>query len=170
MAEFAPAAAITLVHEGGFYHNPATGEYANLGITLATLRSLGILKTTGPALQSDIDFVKSLTEDEAKDIYRLEYWDKLNLDHLNSQDVANKVFDLAVNMGVVTAARFLQAACGVPVDGIVGAQTIGAANAGDQVALLGSIRARAANRYRDIAAENPNLAPNLPGWLARLNS
>lgn len=170
MSEFAPAVAITLQHEGGFFWNHATGEVVNRGITLATIRSLGILNTSGPPLQSDIEFVKSLTEDEAKDIYESEYWSKLNLDHLNSQDVANKVFDLAVNMGVVTAARFLQAACGVTEDGIVGSLTIGRANAMDPVALLGSIRARAANRYREIAAANPTVSADLPGWLARLNS
>jgi len=140
------------------------------GITLSTLRSLGILKTKGPALQSDVEFVKSLTEDEAKDIYMQEYWDKLNLDRLTSQDVANKVFDLAVNMGVVTSARFLQAACGVPVDGIVGPHTIGVANAMDSGVLLAAIRAHAKNRYAEIAASNPALAPDLPGWLARLDS
>lgn len=170
MSEFAPALAKTLIHEGLFYHNPSTGEYANMGITLNTLRSLGILRSKGPATDADIEFVRSLKNEDAALIYRQQYWDHLELDAINSQDVANKVFDLAVNIGAVTAARFLQAACGVPEDGIIGPLTIGRANAMDPAALLGSIRALASNRYQEIAKANPALAPNLPGWLARLNS
>lgn len=170
MANFDPAVTRTLASEGGFFNNLKTGEVVNRGITLATIRALGILKSTGPATQADIAFIQGLTEDEAKDIYHIEYWTPLHLDQIDDQAVANKVFDLAVNMGVVSAARFLQAACGVIEDGIIGPITITRANAMDPVALLGSIRARAKNRYQDIAAANPTLAGNLPGWLARLNA
>lgn len=170
MANFEPAVKLTLQHEGGFFWNHASGEVVNRGVTLNTIRSLGILKTTGPPLTSDIDFVKSLTEDEAKDIYESEYWAKLKLDHITSQEVANKVFDLGVNMGVVSAARFLQAACGVAEDGIIGPITIARANAMDPTKLLGLVREHAANRYHAIAAANPVLATNLPGWLSRLNT
>lgn len=170
MAEFLPAVTKTLVSEGAFFYNHKTGEVVSMGITLATLRSLGILHSTGAASEADVAFVKSLTGDEAKDIYRKEYWDPLHLDHINNQAVASKVFDLAVNMGVVSAARFLQASCGVAEDGVVGPITIARANAMDPVALLGSIRARAANRYQEIASANPALAGNLTGWLNRLNA
>lgn len=170
MAVFEPAVTLTLKHEGGFSHNPKTGEVVNRGITLATIRSLGILKSHGPATAADIEFIQSLTEDEAKDIYYAEYWDKLNLNSINSQEVANKVFDLAVNMGVVSAARLLQQACNVTPDGIVGPITIGRANAMDPVVLLAKIRSEAADRYKQIAQANPLLASNLPGWMNRLNS
>ncbi len=171
MAEFVPAVEKTLLAEGGYYHNPATGEYANLGITLKTLRSLGVLMTSGPATPEDIKFVKSLTEDEAKDIYWESYWDKLRLDEITSQDVANKVFDLAVNTGPGTAVKLLQRALpAVLVDGIIGPKTIWAANSCDPLALLARIRDEAAHHYEQIAANNPALAPDLPGWLNRLNS
>lgn len=170
MANFEPAVKKTILAEGGFFYNHTTGEVVNMGVTLATLRSLGILHSTGTPSKEDVAFVKSLTADEAKDIYRKEYWDPLHLDHINDQAVAAKVFDLAVNMGVVSAARFLQASCGVAEDGVVGPITIARANAMDPVALLGSIRARASNRYQEIASANPTLVGNLHGWLSRLNS
>lgn len=170
MADFALAAAETLKHEGGYFYNHTTGEVVNMGITLATLRSLGILHTSGPPLQSDIYFVKSLAEDEAKDIYHQQYWEPLHLDQINSQEVANKVFDIGVNMGVVSAARFLQNACGVTADGIVGPLTIDRANSHNPDDLLVEIRAKAAERYQQIASANPAMAGNLPGWLNRLNS
>ncbi len=170
MADFTPAVTLTLQHEGGFFHNAATGEVVNMGVTLATLRSLGILKSSGPALQSDVEFVRSLTEDEAKDIYHMEYWAPLQLDHINSQDVANKVFDLGVNMGISAAAHILQVALlMVPADGIVGPRTIAAANSADPAKLLSEIREAAKRKYQEIAYLNPALASNLPGWLNRLN-
>lgn len=170
MAEFAPAVKLTLEHEGGFFHNKVTGEVVNKGITLTTVRSLGILKSTGVTLQSDIDFIRSLTEEEAKDIYHMEYWDKLHLDHVKSQPIANKVFDLGVNMGVVGAARILQKACHVAEDGIVGEITIGRANSFNEAALLHELKACAAVRYQEIAFKHLELAGNLTGWLNRLNS
>lgn len=170
MAQFDPAVTLTLKHEGGFFHVPATGEVVNMGITLETLRSLGVLKTSGPATQADIDFVKSLTVDEAKDIYRHQYWDKLRLDLMDSQDVANKVFDLAVNTGLSQASKILQQALGVPIDGILGPKTMAAANAANPLILLADIRTCGAHFYCEVAQSKPALAPDLPGWLNRLNS
>ena len=170
MAKFLPAVTKTLAAEGGFFHNTKTGEVVNMGITLDLLRSLKVLNSSGPATNADIEFVQSLTQDEAKDIYELDFWNKMSLDQINDQDVANKIFDLGVNMGIVPASRILQAAAGVSQDGEIGPRTIAAANAMDPVALLGSIKAWAANRYRDIAAANPLLTGNLQGWLARLQA
>lgn len=170
MANFLPALTKTLIHEGGFFHNLKTGEVVNRGITLATLRSIGVLKTTGPTLQSDIEFVRSLTEEETADIYEQEYWGPLKLENVTSQDVANKVFDLGVNMGVGGAARLLQISAHVPADGIIGPKTIKAVNDCDPTVLLAEIREHAGERYHEIAAANPLLAGNLKGWLSRLAS
>lgn len=170
MADFLPAITKTLAAEGGFFHNVKTGEVVNMGITLATLRSLGVLKSVGDASESDIQFVKSLAIDEARDIYREEYWDKLKLSQLNSQGVANKVFDLSVNMGTLGVTRILQKALGIPVDGIFGPKTMTAANAADPSDLLYKIRAQAKDFYDYLAQSNPLLTPNLTGWLNRLNS
>lgn len=170
MAEFAPAVKLTLAHEGGFFHNQTTGEVVNRGITLATLRSLGILKSTGPPTATDISFVQTLTQDEAENIYHAQYWEPLKLDQITSQDIANKVFDLGVNMGVFSATRLLQKACGAFSDGIMGPLTIRKVNEAIPVAVLLLLRQLAAERYQQIAANDPKLAPNLPGWISRLNA
>lgn len=142
----------------------------NMGITLETLRSLGILKSAGAPDPYDIQFVKSLNESEAGDIYRSEYWDKLHLDNFTSQDVAAKVFDLAVNTGTYQAAIFLQRALGIIADGILGPATLEAANAANSTVLLDGIRSQAESFYNALAVKNPQLRADLPGWLNRLAS
>lgn len=170
MADFNTALVLTLQHEGGFEHNTVTGEIVNHGVTLWTLRSLGILKSTGAPTPADIAFVQNLSVEEAGDIYRQQYWDKLLLDQFKDQALANKAFDLAVNTGTNEATRFLQNAAGVPVDGQMGPMTLAAVNSGDPAALLLGLQNTAARYYRQVAQVNPNLAPDLPGWLNRLYS
>lgn len=54
---------------------------------------------------------------EIKNIYKNKYWDKLYLDSLNSQKIAEELFDTAVNMGVSVAIKILQNALKVKTDG-----------------------------------------------------
>jgi lysozyme family protein len=54
---------------------------------------------------------------EIKNIYKNKYWDKLYLDNLNSQKIAEELFDTAVNMGVSVAIKILQNALRMKTDG-----------------------------------------------------
>ncbi len=174
MADFEPAVQLTLQHEGGFFHNPVTGEIVNYGVTLAFVRSCGYCPDPDEA------FIHNLTADQAREIYRRYFWDRYNIGAIRDQDLANKVFDLTVNMGPGGGARegaltLLQQAvndCGgnLAVDGHIGPKSIAAINALDPKRLLAAYRARAEGRYRAIAAGNRDLAANLTGWLTRLNA
>jgi len=110
---FEQAVAMVLRHEGGYVNDPRDpgGE-----------TRFGISKRAYP----DVDILR-LTEDEAKVIYRRDYWDKLRPDEL-PQELAICLFDCAVNMGRDKAVRLLQRACGVAQDGVMGGNTIAAAN------------------------------------------
>jgi lysozyme family protein len=167
MADFAPAVQLTLQHEGGFFHNPVTGEVVNHGITLK------FAQTFNPA--ADEAFIQNLTVQQASDIYRKFFWDAHNIGAIDDQDLANKVFDLTVNMGPGGGLTLLQQAvndCGgsCAVDGKLGPISIGQINALDPAKLLAAYRQRAAQRYQAIAANDSSLAADLTGWLARLNS
>jgi lysozyme family protein len=174
MADFAPAVALTLQHEGGFFHNSVTGEVVNRGITLAFVRDCGYNPTADEA------FIQNLTLDQTSDIYRKYFWDRYNIGAIADQNLANKVFDLTVNMGPGGSAHdgaltLLQKAvndCGghCAVDGIIGPQSIAQINAENPVQLLAAYRARAGERYREIATADPNVAGDLNGWLARLHA
>jgi lysozyme family protein len=168
MAEFPPAVAITLKNEGGFYHNPTTGEIVNHGITLAFVQSSGYKP------DADEGFIQNLSVTEATQIYQTYFWNPHQLGSINDQDLANKAFDLTVNMGP-GALKLLQAAvnaCGgqCTVDGVLGPISIAQINARNATQLLAEFKQQAAQRYQTIAADNSKLAGDLSGWLARLNA
>ena len=85
--------------EGGYSNNPADpGGETNWGIS----------KRSYP----DVD-IKNLTRDQAAGIYLRDFWNVVDADPA----VKFQVFDFAVNSGVQTAIRKLQAAIGVADDG-----------------------------------------------------
>lgn len=102
-----------LYYEGGYVDDPRdNGGETNMGIS----------KRAHP----DVD-IKNLTVEQAGAIYKRDYWDRSKCDQFPPA-VAIWVFDTAVNAGNSRAARQLQQAAGVKVDGIIGPITIGAVN------------------------------------------
>ncbi len=108
---------LVLQYEGGYVNHPADpGGPTNMGITIATLRA-------ARGHHVDINDVKNLTKAEAGQIYKANYWDRIQGDELPSgADFA--VFDFAVNSGPGTAMKFLQHALAVPADGAIGPVTL----------------------------------------------
>lgn len=78
----------------------------------------GIAQASHP----DID-VPNITIDEAKDIYRKEYWVKARCDAMPEM-LQLPVFDCAVNCGVTNTFKMLQRALGVVDDGKIGPVTL----------------------------------------------
>ena len=87
---------VTLHHEGGYVHDPKD---------LGGETNYGIAKRFYP----DVD-IKNLTESEAKDIYKKDYWDKNKVEEL-SEELRHIFFDMCVNQGRGTAVKILQRAC-----------------------------------------------------------
>ena len=107
-----------LGHEGGYSdHQDDPGGKTRYGITEAVAREVGY--------RGDM---RELPLDLAQRIYKDRYWDAVQAEHLPA-DIRYAVFDAAVNSGVAQAAKWLQRACGVKDDGVIGPQTIRAANA-----------------------------------------
>ena len=136
-------------HEGGYVNHPSDpgGE-----------TKFGISKRSYPGVD-----IKNLTLDQAKEIYRKDFWDKLHLDEL--PDVIRfDLFDAAVNSGVATAIKFLQKACEVNADGKLGSITIGAANRIDPQALDKRLSA-----YRLLYLVSLRTFPTFgKGWITRV--
>lgn len=152
--------------EGAHTNDPVDrGGATRYGITEAVARRHGY---TGSMAE--------LPYELAAEIYRADYWAPLRLDELTSERVADKVFDLAVNMGPAAGARILQRAIVINggdlvVDGRVGPATLGAANelaSRHELALLAGVVGFAFQRYERLVERDPSQSRFIRGWLSRL--
>jgi hypothetical protein len=92
---FGYAVGFTLQSEGGFNPQDANGAPVNFGIN--------------QAYHPEVD-VSKITQDQAREIYRRDYWEPINGDALAAKDpqLARAVFDTAVMSGVGTANDLLE--------------------------------------------------------------
>ncbi len=126
MSAFRQAMGYIFGQEGGFTANPAdpgnwTGGAVGQGVCRGT--KFGISSASYP----DVD-IADLTLEQAGQIYRRDYWDRIAGDAL-PPPLALLVFDAAVNSGVGRAARWLQATVGAEQDGMIGPLTLAAVHA-----------------------------------------
>jgi lysozyme family protein len=110
-----------LSHEGGYVNDPRDpgGE-----------TKFGIAKRSYPLLD-----IKNLTRSQAVEIYRRDFWQRVNGDSL-PPFVAFQVLDAAVNHGIGNAVRWLQRAVGVADDGVIGPITMAAVKRMDAADLV----------------------------------
>ncbi len=135
--------------EGGYVNDPQDpgGE-----------TKFGISKRSYPALD-----IANLTLDEAKNIYRTEYWVSAQCDKM-PWPLSLFVFDCAVNQGVVVAEKLLQKSLDVAQDGIIGKRTLAAIGRADQAELGSLFLADRALRY--VGTRNFDVYGR--GWFRRL--
>ncbi|HSY77906.1 MAG TPA: glycosyl hydrolase 108 family protein, partial [Bacteroidia bacterium] len=82
------------------------------------LTKYGISQAAYPNLD-----ISNLTKEQATDVYRNDYWNTAGCNGLKLE-IQFIHFDTAVNMGVGKAIKILQQASGVPIDGILGTETL----------------------------------------------
>jgi len=158
---------IVIGHEGGYVNDPDDpGGETKFGISKESYLELDI---------------KNLTLDQAKEIYKRDYWDRLALDMIKSSTVANEMFDTAVNMGVHRGAIIAQKAVNflsksddlLTLDGVVGPKTLGALNKWcekDALALFRALNGEQYIIYKDILDGRPKSRKYSRGWLRRIQS
>jgi lysozyme family protein len=144
--------------EGGYDNDPADpgGE-----------TKYGICKRQYPNLD-----IKALTEDQALEIYKKDYWGQHRLDDINSQVVANVIFYLIVNLGAHPAITLVQRALvkyhkTLVIDGAMGSKTIYAINSTLDIGLDDSIRVLACAYYLNLVTKNHSLDKFFKGWIRR---
>ena len=99
-----------LGNEGGYTNNPADpGGETNWGVTWPVLR-----QAMGEGIVPAGTTIATLTRDQAKAIYLAYFWNPIGDAH---PAIKFQVFDFAVNSGIQTAIRKLQAAIGAADDG-----------------------------------------------------
>lgn len=128
MADFTKAITKVLKKEGGYVNNPADkGGETYKGIARRFHKNVYmwvlIDKYKNECGGINSIFKKKLDEDkfidnDVKNIYKTNYWDKFKLDTVSNQKVAEQIFDDAVNRGVGAASKLCCALFGLPVSSI----------------------------------------------------
>lgn len=159
---FDEAFKILIGHEGNFSDDPRDrGNWTSGEIGIGQLKGTkyGIASHAYPQLD-----IKNLTLDQAKEIYKRDFWDQCHIDDLPAETHFD-IFDMAVNGGVKTSVKLIQRALGVGDDGIWGNMTSAAAAAcKDGVAL-----SKRFNGYRlRYYTELPTFATYGKGWTNRV--
>lgn len=149
MTAFEKAVEFVLAREGGYSNDVHDkGGETNFGIS----------KRAHP----DVD-IKNLTREQAKVIYRLDYYDKCRCGEMPFP-IGFALFDSAVNQGPSAAIRMLQKSLKVTVDGVLGPETMGAIQRANVPDMLCTFVARRAFQY----SNHPEIMRYGMGWFTRL--
>jgi lysozyme family protein len=138
-----------LSSEGGYVNHPKDpGGETNWGISKRSYPNLDI---------------KNLTRQQAIDIYKRDFWDKIRADKMHPA-LAFQVLDFAVNSGIGTAIKKLQVVANVPDDGNWGPVTESAVAKMSPVVLTLRFIAERADYWRKL----PTWQTFGAGWTGRL--
>lgn len=156
MSFYEPCASFTLDHEGGYSHNPSDpGGETNFGISKRTFPN---------------EDIKNMTRQRALALYHLFYWRPYQCGKL-SWPLSLAVFDFlimsrpqAVIVRLQRTINHLRPDNPVCVDGVIGPQTIQAANKISPVKLAVGLTALRQKYYSNLSA----FKDNGKGWMRRL--
>ena len=122
--------------------------------------------------------IRDLSKEDAKTIYRVDYWDKMRLDEVSAIAIAAEMFDTAVNMGIKAATLICQRALNylgesLDEDGRMGPMTITAINRWsrkDPRALHVCLNGFQFMRYTEIVKGDGTQQTFARGWTKRVQS
>lgn len=188
MADFEKAFNKTFEIEGGLSTNKNDkGGVTNYGISLKFLKDIegidvddldkdGIIYEKVGDLNNDgkvdKDDIIALIPVVAKALYFKYFWMPIKGNQIQSQVIANQIFDIAVNSGTRKSIALLQVSlCDVATivacDGVIGQQTLLATNTASAKLLNNAlVKERIAN-YRKIIAADPTQETFKNGWFIR---
>lgn len=165
MAAFASAFDQTIRNEGGFVLHAVPGDrggmtYAGIARNFwggwAGWRFIDAGELDHPQLKAAV-----------QDFYQANFWDVCGCADFQSQDVADDVFDFAVNAGVRVAVRLAQVVAGVKPDGVAGPVTVAAINAMPAAEFIPQYALAKVARYAAIVNNDRSQAKFLLGWINR---
>lgn len=176
MATIKLALAKTLAYEGGYVNDPADaggetimGVARNMHPKWSGWAIIDKLKTSAHATPALI--TKAMRDshmDLIESFYKTQFWDKMRLDELTHQLLAEQLFDIAVNHGVARAGQFLQTCLVTNIDGIIGANTISITNSNKDLPTLNNkIVRRRCEFYWSIWDNKPSQIKFMRGWQTR---
>lgn len=176
MANFDLAIPLTLHYEGGY----SNAKQDSGGQTFAGISRVNNPKWQGWAIIDAYIInhgLSNISTDLLNDIqlmtmvkayYKANYWNVNRLSDINDQQLAFNVFDTGVNMGTGRAAKFLQQAANVTIDGNIGNKTIAAINNGNAITIYNVFNTLRKGKYDAIIADNPFQSVFRASWYSRI--
>lgn len=155
MSDSKIAIAKTLINEGGYVNNPNdSGGPTKYGITQRDLPGTDI---------------ENLTPEQATAYYMEHYWKPL-YSQIESQDIADKLFDMGVLFGIGTAVKLAQTVLNTVADGIFGPNSLSMLNQVDPFSFLQAFKMALVSHVIGICDAQPKDRVFLGGWVKRINS
>ena len=156
MANFNDAIVKTLAREGG-------ARFTDVANDKGGATKYGISQAAYPTLD-----IRNLTEQQARDIYKRDYWDRIRGDDITSQIIAENIFDTAVNMGTRTASRMVQTLLEiVPADGIIGSMSLEVINQQNETEFVMKFTLGKIAYYASLCNKDRTQSKFLLGWINR---
>ena len=172
MANFDKAFELTMKAEGGYINDPDDpGGETYKGIARTKNPKwpgwvdLDIMKTRPnfpDNLENNLDLQKKV-----KSLYEVAYWDKIQGDRIVDQDIAESIFDFAVNSGPRTSAKLAQIVIQTEPDGVIGPITLEKLNTDDKRAFLALFTLAKIGRYVNLCDQRRENRKYFFGWIKR---
>jgi lysozyme family protein len=178
MAEFEPCFEKVILLGGGYVLHEVKGDRG--GMTYAEI-ARNIWPNWPGWKRIDAGLFDAELTAMVRDFYRINFWDPIKGNDIQSQEAAFMVYDFAVNAGLKTSVRIVQRICKTTPDGVLGNKTLAALNAmiGDDkdekifVLLFGLLKVF---RYKDVCLNDNRRAQDeivsnekfLCGWINRV--
>ena len=169
VADFDPAVAILLSHEGSAFVPKDAG---NAGCVRWGLTQRYVMNTKRALTWEDAyEYVRALPQQGAETIYRADFWEHYQLGKIENQQAATILFSMLVNQRPSAAVKALQRALAelgadIEVDGVLGPVTIAALNSYSWDHLRPIWHDKVEAHYRNIAPMVDD-GKHLKGWLRR---
>jgi hypothetical protein len=121
----------------------------------------GDKKKAGIELEKDV-----IVQKQVEDLYKEVFWDKMQLDKINVQKIADEMFVFGLNVGIGHAIRAAQRIASVQQDGVIGPKTIQALNKLDETVFDETYDILEVEYYEKLG-EQPRFAQFVKGWRNR---
>ena len=122
----------------------------------------GDKKKAGVELEKDV-----IVQKQVEDLYKEVFWDKMQLDRISVQKIADEMMIFGVNAGTSKAVKLAQTVAGVVVDGVIGSGTIVALNKFDPSVFDKAFDVEEKKYYDELIAKKPQFKIFANGWRSR---
>ncbi len=172
MADFTKAFQLVIAHEGGYGDDPDDpGGETYKGVARKIhgkwdgWTKVDMLKRQ-QGFPGNLDKDEELQQDVLK-FYRDMFWNRINGDKINDQQVADSIFDFGVNAGLGTSASLAQMVLNIKTDGVIGPKSIESINAFNSEHFLAAFTVAKIARYINIVKKRPTSRKYFYGWICR---